>query len=251
MSTVKAILVDDENHGRVLLKELLAKYCNEVEVIAEADNADEAYTLIQKQHPDVIFLDIEMPGGDGFSLLKRFEQINFDVVFVTSYHEYAVTAFKFSALDYILKPIDINDLKSAVEKVYRHVAEKNHTGKWVVNLLNNLEENGANKKLVLHRGDKVHLLNVGDVICLEAESNYTNVYASDGQKFTPARVLKDFEIFLAPNPNFIRINKSVIVNMDCVTGYSKGEPCMLYLNNGKEYEISRRKKAELNERIKP
>lgn len=250
MNTVKAILVDDESHGRILLRELLAKFCPEVQVIAEAGSADDAYDLIQKQKPDVLFLDIEMPGGDGFSLLKRFNRIDFDVVFVTSYNEYAVTAFKFSALDYILKPVEIDELKAAVEKVQRRIADKRHSGKWVLNLLNNVDERSGNKKLVLHHGDKVRLLNLNEVVCLEAQSNYTNVYTADGEKFTPARVLKEFEIFLGPNANFIRINKSVIVNMDCVTGYSKGEPCMLYLSNGKEYEISRRKKAELNERIK-
>lgn len=250
MSTIKCVIVDDELHGRIVLKELLAKFCPDISIAGEADHIVEAYNLIKDIKPDLVFLDIQMPGGNGFSLLKKFEDLDFEVVFVTSYDQYAVTAFKFSALDYLLKPVEIDELKACVEKVKKRKAEKQSSGAWVLNLLNNLDETSTDKKLALHHKDKVRLINLSDVVCLEAESNYTTVYTNDGEKYTPARVLKDFELFLAPYPSFIRINKSVIVNIGCVTEYSKGEPCILYLNNGMEFEISRRKKAEMNERMR-
>ncbi len=250
MNKIKSILVDDESHGRVVMKELLAKFCPEVEVIGEAESAQDGHALILEKKPELVFLDIQMPGGTGFEMLKKFNKIDFDVIFVTSYDHYAITAIKFSAVDYLLKPVEIADLKNSIRKVVANREKKESTSGWVINLLNNLEESTTEKKFAVHHKDKVKLLNLSDVVCLEAESNYTTVFTSDNAKYTPARTLKDFEDFLAPHKNFIRINKSVIVNLDHVTGYSKGEPCMIYLKNGKEYEISRRKKAEMNERMK-
>lgn len=250
MSTINCVIVDDEIHGRVVLRELLTRFCREVNVVGEADGPEPAYTLIRQHKPDLVFLDIQMPAGSGFELLKKFERVNFEVVFVTSYDHYAITAIKFSALDYLLKPVEINELVGCIEKVRQRKAAKQSPGQWVVHLLNNIDEDSGQRKLALHHQDKVKLINLSEVVCLEAESNYTAVYTSDNQKYTPARVLKDFETFLEPHKNFIRINKSVIVNLYCVTEYSKGEPCLLYLNNGKEYEISRRKKAEMNERMR-
>ena len=250
MSMINCIIVDDEVHGRVVLRELLTRFCSGVNIVGEADGPEPAYALIQQLKPDVVFLDIQMPGGSGFELLKQFERVDFEVVFVTSYDHYAITAIKFSAVDYLLKPVEINELVGCIEKVRQRRAAKQSSGQWVVQLLNNIEGGSGQRKLALHHQDKVKLINVSDVVCLEAESNYTAVYTTDGEKYTPARVLKDFEAFLEPNKNFIRVNKSAIVNLDHVTEYSKGEPCVLYLSNGMEYEISRRKKAELNERMR-
>ncbi|HWY39022.1 MAG TPA: LytTR family DNA-binding domain-containing protein [Bacteroidia bacterium] len=250
MNKINCILIDDETSGRVVLNELLAKHCPDVNILAEAANIDSAYALIVEKQPDLIFLDIQMPGGDGFELLKKFSDINFDVVFVTSFDKYAINAIKFSALDYLLKPVDVADLVASIEKVQKRKAEKERPKEWVVNLLNNLDEAKTEKKIVIHHQDKVKLLKLSDIVCFEAESNYTHIYTNDNQRYTPARVLKDFEEFLEKYNNFIRINKKVIVNLDYVTAYSKSEPYMLFLKNGQEYEIGRRKKTEIMGRIR-
>lgn len=250
MNKITCILVDDERAGRIVLNELLTKFCPDVSILAEAENITEAYQLINKLQPDLVFLDIQMPGGDGFELLKKFGEINFDVIFATSFDRYAINAIKFSALDYLLKPVDVADLLSSMEKVRRRKSEKEKPREWVLNLLDNLDENQPEKKIIIHHMDKVKLLKLSDIICFEAESNYTHIFVNDGQKYTPARILKDFEEFLEKYDNFIRVSKKAIVNLDYVTQYSKGEPFILYLQNGKEYEIGRRKKTELMARLR-
>jgi two-component system LytT family response regulator len=250
MNKISCILVDDESSGRIVLSELLAKYCPEAQIVAEAENINDAYSKIINLQPDLVFLDIQMPGGDGFELLKKFSDINFDVIFATSFDRYAINAIRFSALDYLLKPVDVDDLLAAMAKVRKRKEEKEKPKEWVVNLLDNLDENNKEKKIVIHHKDKVKLLNLSEIVCFEAESNYTHIFTVDGQKYTPARLLKDFEDYLEKHENFIRVNKKAIVNLDYVTEYSKGEPHIIFLKNGKEYEIGRRKKTEIMGRIK-
>lgn len=247
---ISCVIVDDEASGRIVLKELLNKFHPEIQVIGEADSAENGFKEISALKPDLVFLDIQMPGGNGFDLLKKFNNIAFKIIFVTSYQQYAISAFKFNALDYLLKPIDIEELNNSIQKVKQAITKEENLQPMVLNLLNNMDTVSSEKKIAVHHQDKVKFLMLTEVICLEAESNYTHIYSSDNQRYTPARVLKDFEEYLAELPNFIRINKSVIVNLDYLSEYSKGEPCFLYLKNGKEYEIGRRKKAELMERLK-
>ncbi len=247
MNKLKCILIDDEPSGRIVLKELLTKYCPGVQIADEAASVTEAYEKISSLQPDFIFLDIQMPGGNGFDLLKKFDEINFDTIFVTSYDKYAITAIKFSALDYLLKPVDISDLVSSVEKVKSRKNSAGHPGNLVVNLLNNIDDTVNEKKLAIHHTDKVKFLKLSDIVCFEAANNYTCIFTADDQKYTAPRVLKDFEDFLPEQKNFIRLNKGVIVNVTYIQHYSKGEPCVISLKNKQEYEISRRRKIELKE----
>jgi two-component system LytT family response regulator len=250
MTKINCIIVDDEAPGRIVLRELLTRFCPSVEILDEAENITDAYEKITRISPDLVLLDIQMPGGNGFELLKKFEKINFDIIFVTSFDKYAINAIKFSPLDYLLKPVDIKDLKESIVRVEERKKNKSSSGEWMMQLVNNMNGHASEKKMAFHHRDKVKLVKVSEIVCLEAESNYTHVHTCDDQKYTPARVLKDFEEYFTGLGNFFRISKSVIVNMDYVTGYSKGEPCMVSLKNGKEYEIGRRKKTELMERVK-
>jgi two-component system, LytTR family, response regulator len=247
---LKCIIVDDEAPGRLVLRELLAHYCTNVDVVAEAGNITEAYDLITTHKPDFVLLDIQMPGGSGFDLLKKFDEIHFDVIFVTSYDKYAVSAIKFSALDYLLKPVEIQELVAAVGKVEANKNELPQKNQLYLNLLNNLDENTIEKKLPVHHKDKVRLISLGDVVSFEADSNYTQIFTTQDEKYSSAKLLKDFEEVLSSHSQFIRVNKSAIININYVREYSKGTPCIIYMNNSKEYEISRRKKAEIWERIK-
>jgi two-component system LytT family response regulator len=250
MNKINCILIDDEVSGRIVLAELLSEFCPEVNVIAEAANITEAYDKINTLKPGLVFLDIQMPGGDGFELLKKFNDIAFEIIFVTSFDRYAINAIKFSALDYLLKPIDSDDLLTSMQKLKKRLEEKEKSKEWIVNLLDNLDEDTIDKKMAIHHNDKVKFIKLSDIICLEADDNYTRIFTNDNQKYTPARVLKDFEEFLAKHENFIRISKKAIVNINYITEYSKGEPHILFLKNGKEYEVSRRKKTELISRVR-
>lgn len=250
MNKISCVLIDDENPSLVVLSGLLAKYCPDIDIVARSRNITEAYNAITSHQPDLIFLDIQMPGGDGFELLRKFEAVNFDIIFITSFDKYAMNAIKFSALDYLLKPIVINDLLQSMEKVRKRKAEKEKHHQWVLHLLDNMDSAEPSKKIVIHHQAQVKLLQLSDIVCFEAESNYTNVFMNDGIKYTPARLLKEFEDYLANHVNFIRINKKAIVNLDYITGHSKGEPFILFLKNGKEYDVSRRKKTEIMRRIK-
>jgi two-component system LytT family response regulator len=243
-------LVDDENSGLYVLCELLGKHCPDIEIVAQARNIEVAHEEIVKHKPDLVFLDIKMPGGSGFDLLRKFKEIDFDVIFVTSYDKYAINAIKFSPLDYLLKPVDVKELLASVEKVRKRKAQKEAPREWVLNLLDNLEGTSPDKNIAVHHQDKVKLLKLSDMVCFEAEGNYTHIFTSDGQKYTSARVLRDFEEFVSTRENFIRITRKVIVNLDYVTEYSKGEPYILFMKNGKEYELGRRKRTELMGRIR-
>jgi two-component system, LytTR family, response regulator len=247
---LSCVIIDDEPSGRIVLKELLKKFFPGIVIRGEASDVSEAEKEIISAKPDFIFLDVQMPGGNGFELLKRFHKIDFEVVFVTSYEKYAIDAIRFSALDYILKPVEIADFKNCIERIRKLKADKLNSQPLIVNLLKNIDSEGDEKNIAIHHKDKVKLIRLKEISHIEAAGNYTNVYISSGQKYTPARLLRDFEDFLEDHSNFVRISKSVILNLDYVSEYSKGEPCILYLKNGSEYEVSRRKKTEIIEKLK-
>jgi two-component system LytT family response regulator len=247
---LNAIIIDDETDSRSVLKKLLQKFCPVVNVIDEASGVEAAYEKIISLKPEVVFLDIQMPGGDGFSLLKKFTQIPFEVVFVTSYDKYAIEAIKFSALDYLLKPIEVNDLIQAVKKLEDKHLKKDLRQQQLVNVIFNIENSGLEKRLTVHYNDAVKLLSLAEISHLEAERNYTTIYTVKKEKFNSSKNLGEFDEMLAPYHEFLRINKSCIININSINNYSKGEPCMLTLNGGQSFEISRRKKQEFLERVK-
>lgn len=234
MNKISCVIVDDEESGRIVMKELLALCAPEVEIKGEADDIISAYDLILAQKPDMVFLDIQMPRGNGFELIKKFHAIDFAVIFTTSFDKYAIEAIKINALDYLLKPVDTDELQAAIQKVRKH----------------KISQGNGNKKIVIHHKDRVKLINVSEVVCLEAENSYTYVHTNDGQKYMPAQLLKGYEQFLEGDDNFIRISRSAIINRNYIKEYSKGEPCVVFLSNGSSYEISRRKKGELIGKIK-
>lgn len=234
MNKITCVIVDDEEPGRIVLRELLSLYCQNVEIKGEAANMEDAFALINQCHPEIVFLDIQMPKGSGFDLLRKFSVIDFDVVFTTSFDQYAIEAIKINALDYLLKPIDTEELLAAVEKVNKR----------------KIEQKLANTKIVVHHKDRVKLINVNEIVSLEADSSYTHIYTNDGQKYTPAHLLKTYADMLESDEDFVRISRSVIVNLKYLKEYSKGEPCILYLSNNQSFEISRRRKGELISRLR-
>ncbi|MBL0047229.1 MAG: response regulator transcription factor [Bacteroidetes bacterium] len=250
MKDIKALIIDDEASSRNVLKQLLMRFCPEITVCGEASNSDIAYELILSTQPQLVFLDIQMPSGNGFSLLRKFEKIDFEIVFVTSFDQFAIEAIKFNALDYLLKPVEVADLKAAVKKTVNRINEKHFSSPLVVNLLANLRQETQEKKIPLHSSNNVRFVSIGDIIFFEADGNYTNIETGMGEKFISSKNLKEFEEMLEGITQFIRVNKSVIVNINKIASYSKAEPYILVVGKNKEFEISRRKRNEVLERLK-
>ena len=159
-NTISAIIVDDEKNSRQVLKSLLDKFIPEVLVVGMASNVDEAYDLVNRLHPQLILLDIQMPGGSGFKLLKQWEELPFEVIFVTSFDQYAINAIKYSALDYILKPVKVDDLRFAIKKAVKSITDKTTKQQQIVALMANMDSQANEKRVAVHVHDKVKLLNV-------------------------------------------------------------------------------------------
>jgi two-component system LytT family response regulator len=249
-TNIKAIIIDDEENSRKVLRNLLAKFCPQIQILAEAEDADKGFESINNFKPQLVFLDIQMPNGSGFSLLKRFKTLPFDVIFVTSYDKYAINAIKFSALDYLLKPVEVNDLIEAVDKAVQNTSAKKSSELQIVNLLNIAEANALERNIVVHQKNKVILLKVNTICYMEADDRYCHITANNGEKHTVTKTLKEFEEFLASNTSFVRINKNFMVNVNFIKSYSKGEPLIIETTDGKSFEVSRRKRRNVMERMK-
>lgn len=245
---LKVVIVDDEPDSINVLKKLLANFCPQIKVLAEATNITEGYEIINEHTPDAVFLDIQMPGGNGFELLSKFSQINFEIIFVTSYDKYAIDAIRLSALHYLLKPVETDDLQEAVKRIEKKIHGRETQLLQVSNAISNI--NGINKKITLHTGDTVTFVDLDEITHLESDRNYTIVYIKSGKKYISSKNLGEYEEILKEHPRFYRINKSCLVNVNHITNYSKDEPCILTIDNLHMQEVSRRKKQEMTRLLK-
>lgn len=246
---INAIIVDDETKSREILQELLTRYCPDVRVIGTADSIKPAEELINAMKPDLVFLDVEMPFGNGFDLLEKFEKINFEIVFITAYDHYALKAIKFSALDYLLKPVDIDDLENALSKVDEKLKnKKGDISQQVQTFLSSIKSKDKTKKIGIPSSDGIAFVNVADIVRCESDVNYTNIYFKDKTKITVPKTLKEYEDMLT-DYNFFRVHNSTLINMDHVKQYLKGNGGFVVMTDGKEVEVSRRKKAEFLQKI--
>ncbi|HEY6160495.1 MAG TPA: LytTR family DNA-binding domain-containing protein [Bacteroidia bacterium] len=238
----KAVIIDDLEQARQTLRKDLAAYCKEVEVIGEAGGVVEGAKLLRKLKPDVLFLDIQMPDGSGFDLLELLDEIKFKIIFITASDAYAIKAFRFSAVDYLLKPIDPDELKASVEKL----GELRPAGKENVELLlNNIREKGKkHNRLALHTQDKIHIVNISDIVRCEANVNYTEFYFNGGKKLLVTKTLKDFDEMLSDN-GFFRVHQSHLVNTHYIKEFIKGDGGYLIMTDGSNVPVSSRKRAEV------
>jgi two-component system LytT family response regulator len=241
---ITTIIVDDEPKGRLALRQKLTNYCSKVKVLAEAANGKEALTLIQKYQPQLVFLDIEMPVMNGFEMLNAISERNFHIIFTTAYDQYAIKAIKYAAFDYLLKPIDIEELRTAVSKIETVV--NINLGKQVNLMLENLQQSKRNfNKLAIPTLEGLYFFDISTIIYMEANSNYTTFYFTDNSKITASKTLKEIEEFL-PEENFFRGHHSLIINLQYIRKYIKGEGiAQVEMTNGTILEISRRKRDEL------
>jgi len=244
---IKSIIVDDEKHGRENLAGILAQHCPEITVSGEADSVENAIQFIKKEKPELVFLDIEMPKANGFQLLEYFAEINFEVIFVTAYDNYAIKAIRFSAADYILKPINYKDLKVAVEKVAQRIKRKAENER-IKELHRNILQ-PENPRIGLPTGDRIEFVNVKDIVHCKGEGNYTHIYLERGKHLLVAKTLIEFEELLNEY-SFIRTHKSHLVNLKHVSAYLKTDGGMLQLSNGENVAISRRRKDIVLKQLK-
>ena len=237
---IKAVIIDDIQEAITVLTSDLQTYCKNIEVIGSANGVVSGAKIIKELKPDLVFLDIQMPDGTGFDLLEIIGEADFKLIFTTASDEFAIKAFKFSAIDYLLKPIDPDDLMKAVEKV-----EHQHNPTSRLELLKGNLEN--QKKIALNTVDKIHIVQIEDVIRLESDINYTRFYFEDGSKLMVTKTLKEFDKMLSDH-SFIRIHQSHLVNTNFIKEYTKQDG-KLVLKNGDRISVSSRKKSILMDMI--
>lgn len=240
---MKSLIIDDEAANRNVLNSLLGTHCPGIEVLGFAESAAEGFELITRLQPDLVFLDIRMPDKTGFDLLRMFEKISFNVIFVSAFDQYAIQAFEFNAIDYILKPIDYAKLVSAVKRAEERINEKKNNP--IIHFIHSIDEKSQLiKNIPLHHNGIVHLVSIDEICCVNALRGYCEIITEDGRKLVSAKTLTDYEELLQPYSSFLRVSKSVIVNIRHIKGYSKGNVCYITLKGyPEEIEISRRKKT--------
>lgn len=250
---LNAIIVDDEEFARSSLYFLLQENCEDVNIIGIAKSVNEARAILVQNNVDLIFLDIAMPGENGFELIPQVQETNASVIFTTAYDQYALKAIKANALDYLLKPIDIDELKEAVNKAAKFIKlskAENNRNESLKNLENDL--NGAQhgiKKITLPSAQGYKLVDIDDIIHIEADSNYSVFNLLNDEKIVVSKVLKDYEEIL-PESRFVRIHKSSIVNLKYVNAYHSKNGLQVELSSGEAINVSRRRASDFFEKIK-
>ncbi len=245
---IRALIIEDEDKSRELLSTLVTTHCPGVMVVATAENVQNGIDAIIKYNPDLVFLDISMPDGTGFDLLGKVGDSKFDLIFTTATDKYALKAIKYSALDYLLKPIDIEELKAAVSKVL----EKKNNLKSVENLsflLQNIQRKDDNyNKITLPTGNAFEIVSVKDIIRCEADGSYTYFYLVGGKKLMVSASMKHYEDLL-PENDFIRVHHHHLINMAHVVRFLKVDGGYAVMSDNKQVEISRRKKDAFMARL--
>jgi len=244
---IKAIIVDDEPYCISVLFTLLQKYCPEVELLASCSSGAEALKAIQNLQPDLVFLDVEMPRMNGFEMLEQLPSVDFHLVFTTSYDQYALKAIRFSAIDYLLKPIDREELQKAVQKVKQHF-QRPMTQQLEILLQKIAQPSPAISKVALPTMDGLQMVSVNSIISCESDSNYTIVLLKDKQKLVVSRTLKDIEEMLEDH-SFARVHHSHLVNLNEIEKYMKGEGGYLIMSDGSSIDVSRSKKETLLKKL--
>lgn len=243
---MRAIIIDDEKHCREGLLIQLQKHCPQVEVLASLAGGEDALAFIGQQHPDLVFLDIEMPGMNGFEMLERIADRDFEIIFTTAYNEYAIQAIRHSALDYLLKPVNRNELVQAVAR-----ALENRSRRPAARIEKLLELMGSKKetgKIALPTMEGLTVINVGDILYCESESAYTRFFMNDKRCITVSKVLKDAESLLE-DKGFCRVHHSYVINLDYVARYIRGDGGEVVMTNGQHIPVSRTRRQAFLSRL--
>jgi len=246
---IRAIIIDDERHCIDRLTSLIEEYCSQhVQLLEACESVECGLDCIKKLHPDLVFLDVQIHDKTGFDLLRQIKKINFDVIFTTAYEKYAVQAFRFSAIDYLLKPIEPDDLLQAVEKVKEKISKEEISAKIEV-LFHNLKNlHGVSKRINVPTINGLVFLHVDEIIRCQSDINYTTIFLKNKQKLLVAKTLKEFEELLTEY-NFFRVHNSHLINLAYIKSYNKGKGGFVSMIDNSEIEVSTRRKEEFLKKI--
>ncbi|MDO6431879.1 LytTR family DNA-binding domain-containing protein [Flavitalea sp. BT771] len=245
---IKAVIVEDEPNNVIILEGMIQEFCPHVSIAGKAGNVHKAEALIRETDPDLVFMDIEMPYGSGFDVLDRLRPARFEVIFVTAFNEYTVKAFRYSALDYLLKPIDINELLQSVSRAERNIQLKNFDRRLDGFLQSMKKLSLEMPKIGLPGKNGVVFVNVSDIMRLEANRGYTHIIIKDKRKIISSKNILEYEELL-PGNKFYRVHHSHLVNLSYVNGYQRGRGGYLEMEDGAVIEVAVRRKDELMVRL--
>ncbi len=245
---ITAVIVEDETKSREVLETLVKNYCPEVQVIDTADSVTKGVALIRKVNPNLVFLDIEMADGSGFDLLEQLPEPSFDVIFTTASDQHALRAIKYSAIDYLLKPIDGDELKTAVEKIQKKQSGNDNLENLKFLLQNFRKPSEQYTKITLPTGNAYEIVNVKDIIRCEADGSYTSFFLESKKRLLVSASLKHYEDLL-PENDFIRVHHHHLININHVVRYLKTDGGYAVMSDGSQIEISRRKKDAFLQRL--
>lgn len=245
---IKALIIDDEAYARESLTKVINQYCQEISIVGIGENVVQAVELINRFSPDLVFLDIEMPNGNGFTLFDKIKNPSFETIFTTAYEEYAIKAFRFAALDYLTKPIDFRQLQESIER-FKSKQKVELKEQRIELLIENLSNKPSEfNKIVLPDYDGFSMVKISDIIYCKADGSYTEVYLLNGKKITTSRLLKSLEELL-PEQTFYRIHKSYIVNLNLIKRYNKMDGHQVLMENNILLDVSERNKKEFLDKL--
>lgn len=245
---IEALIIDDEKRARETIKNLLKSYCPEVVVVGEGINVGSGIEKIHELQPDLVFLDIKMPDGSGFDLLSKIGEIDFKVIFITAYEEFAIKAFRFAALDYILKPVNPDELMEAVSKVAKSFEKENFKTQFESFINQYQGKKEKQKKIVLKTSESIHLVEVDSIVHCESDKNYTVFYIYEKPEIIVSRTLKEYEELLSEY-GFFRVHQSHLVNLSFIGHFDKRDGGFLVMKDGSKVPVSSRKREYLIEKL--
>ncbi len=243
---MRALIIDDEPKARQNIANLISLLNIDIQIIGEAYNVSSAYEQIRNKKPDLIFLDIQMPDGSGFDLLKKFSMIDFKIIFITAYDQYAIKAFRHNAVDYLLKPINPEDFRDAINKLQQNSDKLQDMNK-IMELIQQLKP-VAGQKILLKTSEGVHLINTDEIIRCESDKGYTVFYLNDNRKILVSNVLKHYEESFSEN-KFLRPHQSHIVNIEYIASYIRSDGGYLVMKDGSTVPVSKRKREEILQKL--
>jgi two-component system LytT family response regulator len=249
---ISAVLIDDDVNLRNGMKGLLSLYAPDIEIIDEADSVASGFEVLSRTKPQVIFLDIQMNDGTGFDLLEKLSEANgkisSHIIFITAYEQYAIKAFRFSALDFLLKPVGPDELEKVIDKL-KNVLEKDNDYSHIDLLLENIRKKADNfKRIALSNSDGIHLLDISDIIRCESDDNYTKFFIKNRKPILISKTLKEYEELLTEH-DFLRIHQSHLINIAYVTSYLKKDSGFVLMSDEKLLPVSQRKKEQIQDRL--
>ena len=240
---LKTLIIDDEKSGREIVTNLLTQYCPNISIIGEAESVQSGILAINQLKPQLVMLDVNMQDGTGFDLLKQVQQKDFKVIFVTAFQDYAIKAFQFSAIDYLLKPVSVDNLINAVNKAEEQI-ERGDLELKLSSLLMNINQTSVEpKKIILKTAERIYAVDLKDIVRCESHDSYTQFYLSDGKKILVSRQLKEFDEMLNGNP-FIRIHQSHLINLKYFDYFEKSDD-KVFMKDKSSVPVATRKKEQL------